>query len=269
MPTKRRKVVYKIIGNMDKSKILCTTHQMDNFYIQFAKGQIKESGVMNYIQHLVAALMPKKNAIILDVCCGRSMILPLLKYHGNRIKKYIGLDISGENLKEAQTYIDCDFECEWIQANVVNLSKSSQSFKNKRVDFIIYTSSLEHMHPEDGIKSLRECFKVLRKNGLMLLSTPNNYNGGYNTRYKAHIYEGNYEELKRYLKQIGFKIQDGFGVMADSEKDFKGEFLKKYGRRGWKYYQDIKKYIPSIFLTSFIAVPFPKISKEILFLLRK
>lgn len=268
MPTNRKKIVYKITDGMDESEIICTTHQMDNFYTQFVKGQIKESGVMNYIQHLVTALIPKKNAIVLDVCCGRSMILPLLKHHNNKIKKYIGLDISEENLKEARAYTGCDFkfECEWIQANAVNLSKL---FKNKKVDFIIYTSSLEHMHPDDGIKSLKECFNVLKNNGLMLLSTPNTYNGGYNTRHRAHIYEWNYEELKKYLKQIGFKIKSEFGILSDQGKDFKKELLQKYGQGAWKYYRDIKKYIPSIFLTSFTTVPFPKISKEILFLLTK
>lgn len=266
MVAKSKKIVYKVTDNMDKSDILCTTHQMDDFYVQFNGGQIKESGVMNYIQHLAAALMPGKDSTILDVCCGRSMILPLLQHHSNKIKKYIGLDISKKNLKEARVYANCNFECEWIQANAIRLSNF---FKNKKMDFIIYTSALEHMHPNDGIRSLKECFKILKKDGLLFLSTPNTDSGGYNTRYRAHIYEWNYDELRKCLKQIGFKIKNEFGILADDEKKLKKQMFKKYGHEAWKYYQDIKKYIPSIFLTSFMAVPFPKISKEILFLLTK
>ena len=103
----------------------------------------------------------------------------------------------------------------------------------------------------------------------MVISTPNTYNGGYNTRYRAHVYEWNYEELKKSLDQIGFKIQHAFGIAADPERDFERELQEKYGQGALEYYQDIKHYMSPLFLASFMAVPLPKISKEIFFLLSK
>jgi len=261
---KDKKIIYKIGEYDDKSKVFCTTHQMDNFYKQFAKGQIRESGVMNYIQHFKAASMPKKDAIVLDVCCGRSMILPLLNNHGNNIKKYIGLDISQNNLQEAKINKSQKFKCQWINGNATDLS----NIIKEKIDFIIYTSAIEHMHPEDGIESIEECYKILKKGGLMFFSTPNNKKG-YKTLYKAHIYEWGFQKIKNILKKTGFKIIEQFGLLAGNKNLLKKEIKRKYGQRAVKYVKDIEKYMPEIFFESFISIPFPEISKEILFILKK
>ena len=189
-----KKIIYKIGPDDNKADIFCTTHQMDDLYKQFANAKIRESGVMNYIQHFKAALMPQDGDVVLDVCCGRSMILPLLCNHGNQIKEYIGLDISSENIEEAKLNEVSKFKCRWIEGNANGISKVLDT----QVDFIIYTSAIEHMHPEDAVKSLEECYKVLRKDGTMILSTPNNKNG-YDTLYRAHIYEWGFEEMRNAL----------------------------------------------------------------------
>ena len=38
---------------------------------------------------------------VLDVCCGRSLMLPLLRYYAKDIASYTGVDISKANIKEA------------------------------------------------------------------------------------------------------------------------------------------------------------------------
>lgn len=86
---------------MDREKILCTTYQMRNFYMQFRDGFFTNLDVMNYIQHLAAAHMAKKGMNVLDVCCGRSLMLPLLRYYAKDIASYTGVDISKANIKEA------------------------------------------------------------------------------------------------------------------------------------------------------------------------
>lgn len=74
-------IVYRVEDGMDREKILCTTYQMRNFYMQFRDGFFTNLDVMNYIQHLAAAHMAKKGMNVLDVCCGRSLMLPLLRYY--------------------------------------------------------------------------------------------------------------------------------------------------------------------------------------------
>ena len=53
-------IVYRVEDGMDREKILCTTYQMRNFYMQFRDGFFTNLDVMNYIQHLAAAHMAKK-----------------------------------------------------------------------------------------------------------------------------------------------------------------------------------------------------------------
>ena len=102
-----KEIVYRVEDGMDREKILCTTYQMRNFYMQFRDGFFTNLDVMNYIQHLAAAHMAKKGMNVLDVCCGRSLMLPLLRYYAKDIASYTGVDISKANIKEAMRRRNC------------------------------------------------------------------------------------------------------------------------------------------------------------------
>src|SRR5690606_34000796 len=56
--------------------------------------------VMNYIQHHAAVQRMRKGWRVLDVCCGRGLLLPLIRYHRPTIKEYVGVDISEKNIGE-------------------------------------------------------------------------------------------------------------------------------------------------------------------------
>ena len=60
-----KEIVYRVEDGMDREKILCTTYQMRNFYMQFRDGFFTNLDVMNYIQHLAAAHMAKKGMNVL------------------------------------------------------------------------------------------------------------------------------------------------------------------------------------------------------------
>lgn len=138
---------------MDREKILCTTYQMRNFYMQFRDGFFTNLDVMNYIQHLAAAHMAKKGMNVLDVCCGRSLMLPLLRYYAKDIASYTGVDISKANIKEAMRGATAKnlepkdltsyypFRVGWKLGNVAEMSKVIPA---GFADFVIYTSAIEH-----------------------------------------------------------------------------------------------------------------------------
>lgn len=270
-----KQVVYRVEDGMDRKEILCTTYQMRNFYSQFHDGFFSNLDVMNYIQHFKAAQMAKKGDNVVDVCCGRSLMLPLLRYYAKDINSYTGVDISKTNIKEAmrgaskklmpneyKTYYP--FQCEWKCGNVAEMSKAIPvDFAN----FVIYTSAIEHMHPEDGERSLIECYKIMKKGAKMFLSCPNTEGNGYNTQYRAHVYEWGYDELKNTLNKIGFKIKQEVGlVMGAKEMD---EFYNKQSEDIKLFYKTMKEYVPTTWLTAIMAIPYPKASKEILFVVEK
>jgi hypothetical protein len=79
-----------------------STNQMDDFYHALARGEAKPSGLMNLLQHLIVAEQCAPDSRVLDVCCGRGLALPLLYRYAPKIARYVGLDISVDNLDEAK-----------------------------------------------------------------------------------------------------------------------------------------------------------------------
>lgn len=271
-----KKIVHKIEEGMDPQDVLCTTYQMRNFYTQFKDGFFGNLDVMNYIQHHKAALLAKKGMNVVDVCCGRSLMLPLLRYHAKDINSYTGVDISEANIREAKKGASSKvlkeedlesyypFKTNWILSNVAEMTKH---IKAGFADFVIYTSALEHMHKDVGYQSLVECHKIMNNNSIMFLSCPNTPGNGYDTQYAAHVYEWGYDELKEALDKIGFEIKQEVGlVMGAKEMD---EFYMCQSEEIKNFYLALKSYMPTHWLTAMMGIPYAKESKEILFIVQK
>ena len=273
--SKMNKIVHKNDGSINVHDILCTTYQMRNFYTQFRDGFFTGLDVMNYIQHFKAVKMMKKGQTVLDVCCGRGLLLPMIRYHARDIKKYIGVDIKKENIKADKVNI-CnnkpidrsdyyDFETEWVISNVSEMA----SHINEKVDFIVYTSAIEHMHKVYGEQSLVECAKLIQNDGYMFISCPNTSEGqdGYEVRYKAHVYEWKLNELRNELKLNNFKIVKEYGLTGS-----KREFLKMLETESLdvkSFMNPMIEYMPTEFFTSFCFLPYPEISTEVLIIAQK
>ena len=262
-----KQIVYRVEEGMDRQEILCTTYQMRNFYQQMHDGFFTNLDVMNYIQHFRAAQMAN---------CGRSLMLPLLRYYAKDIASYTGVDICKANIIEAMrgavkknlTPRDLreyyPFEVHW---KLCNAAKMTRAVPLSFADFVIYTSAIEHMHKDDGYQSLIECQKIMKKDAIMFLSCPNTPGNGYNTQYRAHVYEWGYNELKETLNEIGFEIIQEVGlVMGASEMK---KFYENQPKSIKSFFATIKEYLPSPWLTVLMAIPFPQASKEILFIVRK
>lgn len=270
-----KKIVYRVEDGMNREEILCTTYQMRNFYNQFHDGFFSNLDVMNYIQHFAAAQMAKKGMNIVDVCCGRSLMLPLLRYYAKDINSYTGVDISEVNIREAirgaskkltaeeaKTYYP--FKVSYKLGNVANMS---EFFDGEIADFVIYTSALEHMHPDDGRKSLEECYKIMKPGARIFLSCPNTPGNGYETQYRAHVYEWGYDELKNTVEKIGFKIEREVGLVMGAKE--MGDFYAKQTKEIKEFYNNMASYVPKTWLTAIMSIPYPEASKEILFIMKK
>ena len=268
-----KKIVKKNDGNIPVDDILCTTYQMRNFYLQLRDGFFTDLDIMNYIQHYKAVKMMKKNYNVLDVCCGRSMLLPLMRYHSKDINKYIGVDISKNNIKINQdirngkainpkTYYP--FKTEIIISNVANMSSKIKD----KIHFVVYTSAIEHMHKTYGEQSIKEIAKVLVPNGKLFISCPNTPENqdGYNVRYKAHVYEWKISELKQALKE-DFIIEKVIGLTGDLRKFKKA--LKKMPPYLVDFYSQVIDYFPIEFLKPLLYSNIPEQASEVLIIARR
>lgn len=289
--TKPSKIVLKITDDIDPSEVLCTTYQMRNFYAQLGDGLATPLELMNYMQHHKASLMARSNDRVLDVCCGRGMMLPLLRWNRPKIASYTGVDIHPQNWLEASRLsatkdirtkrlapnsIGYDvatpyypFNINFLESNVALMATPLKELRWAPFDFVIYTSAIEHMQREDGAQSLAECYSVMKRGAKLFLSSPNTTEkrDPYDTQYAAHLYEWNTDELVDELLRIGFRIDARFGLVAK---------VKGYREKLTEYYPDLvpvfdhfAEYMPSAWLYSFFPVITPLIADEVAIIARR
>ena len=287
--SKPSKIVLKITDDIDPAEVLCTTYQMRNFYAQLGDGLATSLELMNYMQHHKASLMARSGDRVLDVCCGRGLMLPLLRWNRPKIASYTGVDIHPQNWLEAtrlsatkdirakrmapnnigsgEPYYP--FNINFLEANVASMAKPLRDLAWAPFDYVIYTSAIEHMQREDGAQSLAECYSVMKRGARLFLSSPNTADkrDPYDTQYAAHLYEWNANELTQELLEIGFRIDQVFGILAK---------VKGYREKLAEHYPDLvatfdhfSEYMPSAWLYSLFPVITPGIADEVVIVARR
>ncbi len=266
-----KKIVHRVEDDMDRQDILCTTYQMRNFYRQFGDGFFSTLDVMNYIQHHQITKWCKSGNWVLDVCCGRGLMLPLLRYNNKDLGGYVGVDIEPKNA----TYINnrvtdnkpvehgyYSWPVEFLCSNVASMSEKLK----RKFDVIIYTSAIEHMHKDDGKQSLVECRKVSEPGSVMILTCPNTPENkdGFDTQYRAHVYEWKRSELMDGLKASGWEIVSEYGLLHD-KKTLETEMAKVGGIR---LLERVAKFVPNEWLIPVFSPMFPASAREIGFVCR-
>lgn len=271
-----RKIVHKI-DDEDPSGIYCTTYQMRNFYMQFADGFFSSLDVMNYIQHHAATQRMKSGWRVLDVCCGRGLLLPLIRYYRPKIAEYVGVDISEKNIKEqlrrsgAKTIQDVESYYPFKVTHLICSVEDMASFlEAESFDFIVYTSAIEHMQKDVGYRSLQNCLALLKPGHNMFLSCPNTSDkkDPYDTQYAAHVYEWGIQELREAIREIGFHISEEYGLVA-KVREFESWLESNDDKELKDRYYKLKDYLPTAWLMPFIVVLYPEAAAEILLICSK
>jgi ubiquinone/menaquinone biosynthesis C-methylase UbiE len=246
---------------------------MDNFYRAFASGAIKMTSVMNYIQHLMIAEHCKPGDWVLDVCCGRSLQIPILKHIVPDLGGYIGMDISEENLREAAEVIrsgdgcppafPCDYVCGDVTRDLTQLS-------HRLFDSVVYTSALEHMPKEDGIASLQQVHQVLHPEGTFFLSTPRTSGPTpKKLQHRVHVYEWDRTEVEEELSRIGFTITSCYGLLPPATEFLAAALTKRYGEGAALWFEVLQQSIPMPFLGPVCAAALPDLATELLYVCRR
>lgn len=273
-PSTGRYIVHRVEDGWDRQAIELTSYQMRNVYRQLGDGYFTHLDVFNYIQHHQIAKWCRKGNHVLDVCCGRGLMLPLLRYYAKDIGSYTGVDIAPENatflqrrvtdgkpLEDPETYYP--FPVTYVESNVAQMSQVLP----RQYDVLIYTSALEHMHPEMGLQSLRECATVASPGALLILTCPNTPEDqdGYHTRYRAHVYEWKRSELLDALTQVGFTLLREYGLTIE-----RATLVKLATRLGFGPLLDhVSAVIPPEWYLPVFAPMFPREATEIALLCRR
>ena len=265
MSEQSKQIVYKVEPGMDPRDILCTTYQMRNFYRQMGDGFFSVLDVMNYIQHHQIVKWTKPGSHLLDVCCGRGLLLPMLRYHCKDLGSYTGVDIKSSNATwqtkrvtngksiEEDYY---PFPTRFVEANVAEMAQFLDEY-----DIIVYTSSIEHMHRDMGLASLEQCREVSKIGTVLIITCPNTPEDqdGYDTQYAPHVYEWKRSELLEGLRMSGFEVINEWGLLMP--KTQLKEQMEPLGLL--PLVKRLEQFIPNEWLCPVLAVMFPEQSKEI------
>ncbi len=118
---------------------------------------------------------------ILDLGCGEGVFLTLDK------KRIIGVDSNKKSIKL----------CKEKRLNAIYASVTKLPFDKETFDGVHCSHLIEHLMPKDAHKMLSEVARVIKKDGVLVLSTPILWKGFYNDF--THIKPYNPESILRYL----------------------------------------------------------------------
>lgn len=134
------------------------------------------SKVLNYVEYIkrpfkiVSNLSCSRGAQILDIGCDFGYLLMWIKHKFKHVD-CIGIDICkksvnfGNELSKINGY---DIELEYGSA-------FKMRFEDNFFDVIVSSETFEHIVQNERINCLKECYRVLKSGGVMLVTTPNKY----------------------------------------------------------------------------------------------
>lgn len=125
------------------------------------------------------------------------------------VKKVYGVDVSSEVTK-SKTFPE-NFELFLSDGSSIPLPPNS-------IDVVYSYHLMEHIHPDDAQKQLRNIYNVLVPGGLYVCVTPNRLNGPHDisrlfdrVAKGFHLKEYTHRELARLFQSIGFSKIKAFG----------------------------------------------------------
>jgi len=171
------------------------------------------AGLHGHSLEQVLALVPRKNATLLDVGCGTGALLVRLEDQG--YSTLIGIDISPPSDLAGVTLLACD------------LDAARTSIPDQSVDFAVSVEVFEHVENMGAL--LAEIARVLAPQGMLLLTTPNVHSLEARIRFlllgklkqfdeigdPTHIYPIFQLPFGRVLSRYGLEVVNAWGFPLD------------------------------------------------------
>ncbi len=149
---------------------------------------------------LYQSIIGKGHTQILEIGCGLGDLTLGLAGNSNRV---IGVDVSAKVIEIAKKRAEKlrlqeAGEVEFHRMGATDIKYDGESF-----DWVISTSMIEHLHPDDIQPHLVEVFRVLRKGGRYLVWAPNGL--GHHGDRDMHLSMLSHSDLVAEMKRAGFR----------------------------------------------------------------
>lgn len=181
-------------------------------------------------------LVPKSNKL-LDVGCSNGLIKFFIQ---NRVKKIYGIDNDKKALIKAKR--------KGLIVRKVNLEKDIIPYPSNYFDVVTCLDVVEHIRDPDLL--IKKIYKVTKKNGLLIISTPNirftdhliklivkgtfpktSMDKGFND--EGHVHFFTYSDLINLLKRNRFKVTGVHGIINKIERGWKGKVFEFLFGKKW------------------------------------
>jgi len=173
----------------------------------------------------IYALQYVKDKNVLDIACGIGWGSYLMAMSG--AQKVFAIDLSQEAIHTAKKY--------YINPNIVYIcgSLEDSNIPDKSIDVVTSFETFEHL--ENPILILNEFHRILKPNGVLLLSTPN----GYATKFKQKDLPHNPYHFQEYFKkEIVQMLGDKWEIL-----EYKGQYpMRAESTEIFKYRRFIRDY---------------------------
>ena len=151
------------------------------------------------IRYNFANLFIKENSEVLDAACGVGYGTSILS---KKSKNIIGIDYSKTAIKLAKKNHQ-NKKIKFFESDIINFKYK------KKFDAIVSLETLEHINKTNGIKWIKKCYNLLKKNGIFVCSSPllRIRNGKPFITNPHHLHEMKRSELENILKKT-FKVKN-------------------------------------------------------------
>jgi len=145
----------------------------------------------------------KARFLIVDLGCGEGLIGKFASKHSNM---YIGVDFSSVSLKHAKKYVSANSEFIMADIQFVPLA-------DKTADALICSEVLEHCPDYKNV--IGEISRILRKDGDLIITTPNCFNPDLCLRMllKGRGYSKAYDKPIPYFELLDLVSKNDFQIM--------------------------------------------------------
>ena len=199
------------------------------------------------VDYLLLSKITITDKKILNVGCG----YPIDELYFARVTKcWTAIDLSKNTVKFAKELITNELPKYLAEKIDIELGDGSKlKFQDESFDIILLFSTLDHiLDKETRTKVLAESFRVLKKNGFMIITVPNKRAWFYNFQRKkswkkTNVFEYNFtpRELRKMLEQTGFKIIRFASTLSDLPI-IQPKILRRVNRLLCKYFREKRGY---------------------------
>jgi hypothetical protein len=218
----------------------------------------------DYIAHCFrwshACKMIQKNwrdAIILDVGCGKEMPFPKLIYSSKmRPQHYCGLDVG--DWPKPEMLEDITFPCDRLVGDIAGVKDFKDLDLPGPPNFITCFEVLEHVEWDHARRALEVIRAICAKDALFMVSTPT---WNFKDCADNHVNEMTYAAFGALLEDCDWEIEQHYGTFA-SQSDLKKVFLTD----GWaeQAFNALHEYYDSNVLSVIFAPAFPVQSRNVI-----